>query len=109
MKLLFVIVQDADAERLQKTLIKSGYGSTKLASTGGFLRQGNTTFLIGVKDDEVAGVQDTIHSVCRERKKLLAPKPWFAELHGVLLDEPTEVTVGGAVVFVLDVEAFTRL
>lgn len=109
MKLLLAIVQDADALELQKALIKRGHGSTKLASTGGFLRQGNTTFLIGVEDDEVAGVQDIIHSVCRERKKLLAPKPRFAELHGALLDEPTKVTVGGAVVFVLDVEAFTRL
>lgn len=109
MKLLLAIVQAADVEELEKKLVAEGIGATELASTGGFLRKGNTTFLIGVEDEEVNRVQDIIHSVCRERKKLVAPQPWFAELHGALLDEPTEVTVGGAVVFVLNVEAFTRL
>ena len=73
------------------------------------MRQGSTTFLIGVEDNKVAGVQDFIRSVCQERKKLLAPRPWFAELQGVLLEEPTEVVVGGAVVFVLNVEVLVTL
>ena len=42
MKLIIAIVQDEDASRLVNQLMKNGYGVTKLATTGGFLRAGNT-------------------------------------------------------------------
>ncbi|MER3557036.1 MAG: hypothetical protein C4302_03585, partial [Thermus sp.] len=48
MKLILAIVQDTDAPGLTKALLEKGFQSTKLASTGGFLREGNTTLLIGV-------------------------------------------------------------
>lgn len=51
MKLIIAIVQDEDAFRLISNLMSEGYGVTKLASTGGFLRAGNTTLLIGVNED----------------------------------------------------------
>ena len=50
MKLIIAIVQDEDASRLISNLMNEGYGVTKLATTGGFLRAGNTTLLIGVDD-----------------------------------------------------------
>lgn len=51
MKLIIAIVQDEDTSRLVNQLMKNGYGVTKLATTGGFLRAGNTTLLIGVDDE----------------------------------------------------------
>jgi uncharacterized protein YaaQ len=55
MKLIVAIVQDEDAGRLVSSLMNEGYGVTKLATTGGFLRAGNTTLLIGVEDDKLEG------------------------------------------------------
>ena len=52
MKLIIAIVQDEDASRLISNLMSEGFGVTKLATTGGFLRSGNTTLLVGVDDDK---------------------------------------------------------
>lgn len=48
MKLVIAIVQDEDASRLVGKMMDSGYRVTKLATTGGFLKAGNTTLLTGV-------------------------------------------------------------
>ncbi|MBP3652308.1 MAG: cyclic-di-AMP receptor, partial [Clostridia bacterium] len=53
MKLIIAIVQDEDASRLVSKLMAEGFGATKLATTGGFLRSGNTTLLTGVDDDKL--------------------------------------------------------
>ena len=109
MKLIVTIVQDADAGKLQNALSERGLRSTKLASSGGFLREGNTTFIVGVEDHEVTRVKAVIHDVCRERSKMLRPLPHMSEMGPVMPNEPIEVTVGGATVFVLDVEEFAKL
>jgi uncharacterized protein YaaQ len=109
MKLLLTIVQDADAPKLQKALIEHGFDSTKLASTGGFLREGNTTLIIGVEDERLLDVRALIEQTCRERTKLMKPGVAITDLQDVYTAEPMEVTVGGAVVFVMDTEAFWRL
>ena len=64
MKLIIAIVQDEDASRLIGQLMNEGYGVTKLATTGGFLRAGNTTLLVGVEDDRFQGAMDLIEKVC---------------------------------------------
>ena len=64
MKLVIAIVQDEDASRLVNQLMKNGFGVTKLATTGGFLRAGNTTLLIGVDDDKLSSVMEIIEKVC---------------------------------------------
>jgi uncharacterized protein YaaQ len=108
-KLILTIVQDADAPKLQNALLEHGLRSTKLASTGGFLREGNTTFLLGVEDHQVERAKAIIHDVCRERSKMLRPLPHMSEMGPVMPNEPIEVTIGGATVFVLDVEEFAKL
>ena len=60
MKMVVAVVQDKDAHRLSNALVKEGIRATKLASTGGFLRAGNTTFLIGVEDEKVEDVMRII-------------------------------------------------
>jgi uncharacterized protein YaaQ len=108
-KLVITIVQDADVPKLQTALSERGLRSTKLASTGGFLREGNTTVIIGVEDHEVSGVKSLIHDVCRERSKILRPLPHMSEMGPVMPNDPIEVTVGGATVFIVDVEEFAKL
>jgi uncharacterized protein YaaQ len=108
-KLLLTIVQDADANKLEQALRERGFQSTKMASTGGFLREGNTTLIIGVEDKDVAVVQEIIHSNCRERTKVVTAGSPLHAVEGAFASQPMEVPVGGAIVFVLVVEAFHRL
>jgi uncharacterized protein YaaQ len=56
MKLMIAIVQDKDAEALLSALTQMGYRATKMASTGGFLREGNSTVFLGVEDNRVEEV-----------------------------------------------------
>ena len=53
MKLLIAIVQDEDSSKLVSKMMQQGFGVTKLATTGGFLKAGNTTLLLGVDDSRV--------------------------------------------------------
>ena len=109
MKLILAIVQDADAGRLQEVLRERGFQSTKLASTGGFLREGNTTVLIGVDDHKVEDVKAILHATCRERSKVVTAGSPIHALEGDFASHPKEVPVGGAIVFVLNTEEFVRL
>ncbi len=108
MKLILAIVQDQDAPKLIDRLMKSNYGVTKLASTGGFLRSGNTTLMIGVEKDNTEDVIDIIKSVCRSRKEMVTPLPMGGPGDSYV-GYPVEVTVGGATVFVLNVERFEKV
>ena len=109
MKLIIAIVQDEDASRLISTLMADGYRVTKLATTGGFLRSGNTTLLVGVEDDMLDNAMTIIEKVCKSRKQIAtAPSP-ISGATGVFVPYPIEVTVGGATIFVLDVEQFKKI
>ena len=108
MKLIIAIVQDDDASRLISTLMNEGYSVTKLATTGGFLRAGNTTLLLGGEDDRVKGALDVIERVCKSRKQIATSPSPVAGTSGVYAPYPIEVVVGGATVFVLDVEQFVK-
>lgn len=61
MKLVITIVQDNVANQVLGKLTTAGFGATKLASTGGFLKTGNTTLIIGVEDTKVSSVLELLH------------------------------------------------
>ncbi len=108
MKLIIAIVQDEDASNLIGTLMKEHYSVTKLASTGGFLRSGNTTLLLGVEDDKLDGALAIIKKVCISRKQIeVFPSPAMGAM-GMYTPYPIEVTVGGATVFVMEVGQFLK-
>lgn len=111
MKLIIAIVQDEDASRLVSTLMKEGFGVTKLATTGGFLHAGNTTLLVGADDDKLKAVMDVIEHVCKSRKHMATAPTSMPGMSGAYAapSYPVEVTVGGATVFVLSVEQFVKL
>lgn len=106
MKLIFSIVNNDDASAVSGALTKSGYSVTKLATTGGFLKVGNTTFLIGVDDSAVDAVVRIIAKYSSKRSQTL---PGTSAYGGEYSAAPIEVTVGGATVFVTDVERFEKL
>lgn len=66
MKLLMAIIEDELAFKVAKALSEKGYRSTKLSSSGGFLKRGNTTLLIGVEDEQVDEVVEIIRVVVAE-------------------------------------------
>jgi uncharacterized protein YaaQ len=109
MKLILAVIQDEDANKLVSALMEKGYSATKLASTGGFLRAGNTTLMVGVDNDKVEDAIEVIRTACKTRKQMATPPSTVAGMSGVYVPYPVEVTVGGATVFVLDVEAFEKI
>ncbi|MBE3100989.1 MAG: cyclic-di-AMP receptor [Firmicutes bacterium] len=109
MKLIIAIVQDEDAQKLTSTLMNDGYSVTKLATTGGFLRAGNTTFLIGVDLERLDNAMVLIEKVCKSRKQVATSPSPVAGAAGVYVPYPVEVTVGGATVFVVDIEQFKKI
>lgn len=106
MKLIIAIVQDKDSNRLSSALIAEGIRATKLASTGGFLRAGNTTFMIGVEDDRLDDVIQIIKANCKVRDQLVTPVSPMGGTTDSYIPFPVEVQVGGAAVFVLPIERF---
>jgi len=109
LKLIVAVVQGEDAERTVVALTDKGINSTRTASTGGFLQQGNVTLTIGVDDAQVAGALQIIHENCQERSRYLTPVPPLAEPGEFFLSHPVEVQVGGATVFVVPVDSFEKI
>ena len=106
MKLIVAVVQDQDSNRLSNALTKAKFRATKLASTGGFLRSGNTTFLIGTDDALVASALELKRDNCRAREQMVAPVSPMGGNADSYIPYPVEVEVGGATVFVLPIEQF---
>jgi len=107
-KLILAIVNDDDRVRLTEALLREGFRATKLSSTGSFLRAGNSTLILGVKDIDVPKVMGILEEQCKSRQELVS-ELWLAEL-GLEPDyhQPLSVNVGGATVFVIDVEQFKK-
>jgi len=106
MKLILAIVNNDDGPMVTAQLNKRGVYTTKIASTGGFLSAGNMTFISGVEDEKVDEVIEVIKSYSRKRTQPV-PAVSVGQMPGGFINQ-AEVLVGGATIFVLDVEQFTR-
>ena len=109
MKLVIAVVQGEDAQRTSEALTSAGFPSTRMTSSGGFLQQGNVTFLIGIEDSRVTEAVDVIRENCRERSRYLTPMPPVPEPGEFFMPYPVEVQVGGATVFVVPVDSFEKI
>lgn len=109
MKLVVAVVQDLDALKLNDLLVDGGYSATKLASTGGFLRKGNTTYLIGVEDNRVDELIKMIKNNCFAREEIATPLfPLGGSSADSFIPYPVELPVGGVIIFVLNVERMEK-
>ena len=88
MKLVVAIIKDSDAMDVSDALVEKEFRVTRIASTGGFLRRGNVTLLIGVEETMIEQVLDTIKQAC---------------------SPPTQQGEHKATVFVLPAEDFVQL
>lgn len=108
MKLIMSIVNSEDARPLIDALMRSGHRATMISTTGGFLREGNATIFVGTEDDTVDEVLGIVRKNCHTRTQHVNPLPPVMEPGEMYLPTPIEVEVGGATVFVLDVDRFER-
>ena len=108
MKLVLAIVHDDDGNKAMAALNTAGYSVTKLATTGGFLRSGNMTLLIGVDEDKIDGVIEILKDKCSTRKKIMTT-PVSPGMVGMVSHYPVEVDIGGATIFVIDVDRFEKI
>jgi len=107
-KLVVVIVHNRDKGKLTEELVRSGFKFTVIGSTGGFLREGNTTILIGTPEEDLPGLRKVIDANCSTRDQLVNVVPFESAPPGAFVPNPVKVPVGGAVVFVINVEQFDR-
>jgi uncharacterized protein YaaQ len=108
-KLVVAIVHNEDARALVDALLEHEFRSTRLHSSGGFLRQSNATIMLGVEDARVDEVLALVRDTCTARTQVVNPMPPIMEPGEFFLPYPLEVEVGGATVFVLPVERFERI
>jgi uncharacterized protein YaaQ len=94
MQLIVAVVQNEDADNVIVALLEIDFRATRLASTGGFLRRGNTTVMIGVQDHQIDQVLDLIRHEAKSREQK---------------EQSGDVQTAAATVFVLDLEDYQRL
>jgi Uncharacterized protein conserved in bacteria len=87
MKLILAIVRDTDNEAVSRALTSASFRVTMIASTGGLLRHGRTTLMIGLEDDQVENALGIIRTNC-------AP--------------PAEAGIKRATIFVVKVDQFVQ-
>jgi len=100
MKLVITVVHDRDKNRITESLLRNGFKFTKIGSTGGFLREGNVTLLIGVEENEMENCLQVIGDSCKTREQFVNVLPPDAAPVGTFMPSPVKVLVGGAIVFV---------
>lgn len=108
MKLVIAVVQDKDSNRLINALSHGNFQTTKLATTGGFLKEGNTTLMIGCQDEHVEEALSIIRENCSQREQMVAPISPMGGNADSYIPKPVKVEVGGATVFILPIESFYR-
>ena len=90
MKLIYAIVRNDNEDDVMDALNKDHFQVTKLASTGGFLRKGNSTLMIATQDDMV-------------------DMPYVSGTSmGTYTTMPMPVEIGGATIMVVDLDRFEK-
>ena len=64
MKLILAVIRDVDDSPLTERLTRDGFRFTRMASTGGFLRKGNVTLLIGLPGEKIETVIEIFRQTC---------------------------------------------
>ncbi len=106
MKLLVAILHQRDVAPTVDSLLAQGFRATHIDSAGGFLREGNSTLLVGIEEGKIPEVLGILREHCKSRlQEVRLPIPLMQDQSKVV-GEPIQVRVGGAVVFVLSVDLF---
>ena len=106
MKLILAIINKDDSADVSNALTKERYSVTKLDTKGGFLLSGNITLIIGTEEEKVDRAIEIIKQHSQQRKEIVPSTVSYGM--GITTSFPLEVTVGGATIFVLDVDRFEK-
>jgi uncharacterized protein YaaQ len=111
MKMILAVIQADDANRVVRALNEAGFRVTRVATQGAWLRRENATLLVGVEDNKVNDVLGVLRNHAQRRTAYINVPAESSALDGMMgaSGMPLEVEVGGATVFVLDVERMERL
>jgi CPA1 family monovalent cation:H+ antiporter len=101
--LVAAVIQEADLESALASLSKLGFSVARLSSTGGFLSRKNVTLLIGVQKGREEIAVKALQNSCKRRVEFVSSPLRGA---GFPMPAPTQVTVGGATVFMFEVESY---
>ena len=107
MKLVIAIINNDDSHKVLSQISRAGFYATKLSTTGGFLKAGNLTLLMGVEDERLDELLALLKENCKRREEMTTALPDYAS--DMMTAVPVRITVGGATVFVLDVEQFHKM
>ena len=110
MKMIYAIVRNDNEDDVVTQLTQHHYSVTRLSTTGGFLRKGNTTLMIGADDEKVDEVISLIKQECGQHQKLTVNMPYISGTTMVnYATMPMHVEVGGATLFVVNVERYETI
>ena len=107
MKRVLAIINKEDDSVVASALTRDGFHVTKLSTTGNFLKAGNSTFIIGTEDNKVNRVIEIITEYSSTRTQVV-PSATAMDI-GMYASFPSEVTVGGATIFVLNIEHYEKV
>ncbi len=107
MKLVIAIINNDDSHKVLNEISKAGLYATKLSTTGGFLKAGNLTLIMGVDDERLDDALEILRKNCSKREEITAAMPSFSP--DIIGNASMKLTVGGATVFVLNVEQFYKM
>ena len=110
MKIIYAIVSSDDGNRVTDVLTEHQFSVTRLATTGGFLKKGNATLMIGTDENRVDEAIVLIHETCGKRQRITCdmPAPGIGAMSTGYMMMPVTVELGGATIFVTDVERFEK-
>ncbi len=103
MKMIVAIVNGDDVSAVTEELNRDGISVTRISSKGAYLKAGNVTLIIGVDKMRVDHALEVIRKNTKKRNIT------FHDMYGNVRGMPLEITIGGATVFVLDVEQFVKM
>lgn len=108
MKILLTIVQAYDSDRFLRAATSAGLGATKINSVGGFLRMANSTIFMALDEERVPEAVELIRNTAQRRVevKVDAAAAEYSEWFGAGLHE---VQIGGAVIFIMPMDALYRI
>jgi len=109
MKLIMAIIGDDDSFAVIDSLSENGFYVTKLATTGGLFRSGNTTLICGTPEERIPDLVQIIEKKCKSRRQITSVNSQNIGTSESYVPYPVEVTTGGAVIFVLNVEEFKKV
>ncbi len=109
MKLIYAIIRNDNEDDVVSALMKERFQVTKLATTGGFLRKGNTTLMIATEDDLVDSCIALIKQQCGKRQKITVNMPYMSGTTMMNYSTmPMSVEIGGATIMVVNLERFEK-